>query len=313
MENLSRAVLPQSMNIDRTDPLYVEALVEKKPHIDDPKEIDITDKIRSEIFKEEWVRDAFGRIDSIQKQYLRNMVRNATNHQEVHDQTQKVLKEISEVVRSEIVEGEENLDKIPKGSPVLVATNHFGGYKLLPVNPKEELGVDIPGYDSMYPYPMYFAALNPVAEKLNDNLYYVSDDFPLVFGDIHRSADFINVPPAKVVPHGRTDLLEHQTAELIRHHPNAAIVNFPEGGTSGKYSGLGPYDLDKFQSGGYVIASHLRIPILPVGQYFDIKKGFRLRVFEPTIPEVKSREEHLKDAEKNKNEMQAWLDSRKNS
>lgn len=297
--------------INRTDPEYVKALIEKKPHKDDPKEVRITDVISKEVLREQWARDAFSRVGEIQINYLREMLVDLPNANLVHDKTQQTLEEISKLLHSTIVEGQEHVDGLPKGQSVLIATNHFGAYKLLGINPQQELGVRIEGYDFLYPYPMYFAAFSPVAEALGDNLYYVSDDFPLVFGDIHREAGFINVPPAKVVTQGRTGILEEQTRSLLETHPHAAIVNYPEGGTSGKYSGLGPYDLDPFKTGAYVIAAHLGIPILPVAQYFDPQEGFKLRVFEPVILDPKGTPDYFSSiAQGNQEEMQAWLNQR---
>ena len=297
--------------MNRTDPKYVEALVAKKPHKDDPKEKRITDLIRGQVLQEPWARDAFSKIGKIQAGYMHEMLVDLPRPDLVHDRTQQVLTEISSLLNSTIVEGQDNLDKLPKGQSVLVATNHYGAYKLLGMDPQKELGVNIEGYDFIYPFLMYFAALKPVAEVLGDNLYYVSDDFPLEFGTIHREAGFINVPPAKVITEGRTGILEEQTGSVIADHPHAAIVNYPEGGTSGKYSGLGPYDLDTFKTGGYVIAAHLGIPIIPVAQYFNPQKGFELRVFEPLNLDPNSTHDDLgKIAATNQQEMQEWLNAK---
>ena len=274
------------MKIDRTDPAYISALIEKKPRRGDPKEIEIVKKIGETVLREEWAKGAFSEISLIQKDYLKEMIANAGNQELIHRQTQDVLAEISKLLRSEIVESEENLAKLSARQPVLVTTNHFGSYKLLGLKPKEDLGADILGYDWIYPFPMYFAALKPVADKAGNNLYYVSDDFPLVFGEIHRNAGFINVPPQKIIIGGRTRLIQDQIKTLIGIHPNAAIVNYPEGGTSGKYNGLGPYDLEPFSTGGYVIAANLGLPILPVAQYFHKDRGFQLKVFEPFVPQI---------------------------
>jgi hypothetical protein len=300
--------------MNRTDPKYVEALVAKKPHKDDPKEQRIANLIREQVLQEPWARDAFAKIGDIQTSYMHEMLADLPRPDFVHERTQQALTEISGLLNSTIVEGQENLDKLPKGQSVLVATNHYGAYKLLGMDPQQELGINIEGYDFIYPYLMYFAALKPVAESLADNLYYVSDDFPLDFGTIHREAGFINVPPKQiggVLTENRTKMLEEQTGSVIESHPHAAIVNFPEGGTSGKYSGLGPYALDHFNTGGYFVAAHLGIPIIPVAQYFNPQKGFELRVFEPlNLDPNCMRDDLLKIGEANKQEMQEWLNAR---
>ena len=166
------------------------------------------------------------------------------------------------------------------------------------------MGVDIPGYDFMYPSPMYFAGLKPVAKTIGDNLSYVSDDFPGIFGQIHRKAGFIHVPPPNIQSTNRTEALLEQTREAINKRTNIGIVNYPEGGTSGKYSGLGPYDLDPFKTGGYVIASKLGVYVIPVAQYFNPEKGLQLKVFQPYIPSISDKEGYEKYAVKDKNQMQ---------
>ncbi len=295
--------------VRRDDPRYMEAVVKKKSQ-EDPREIVIREKTAAQMLKEEWARDAFARIRDIQIEYLKDAVAHADDQEHVHARTQNTVRELSSLLRSSIVSGSEFLKEIPRGSPVLVATNHLGAYKLVGIKPKEDIGVDIPGYDAMYPYLMYFSALAPVADALGDTIYYVSEDFPGVFGDVHSAAGFVHVPPASIpIEGGRTAVLTEQTRATIIRHKNAAIVNFPEGGTSGKYTDLDIYDLDPFKTGGYVVASELGIRIVPVAQYFDKDKGMQLCVFDPVVPPQgasKDVYEHL--AKNDQEKMQAWLD-----
>ncbi|MBI5645146.1 1-acyl-sn-glycerol-3-phosphate acyltransferase [Candidatus Kaiserbacteria bacterium] len=301
-----------SMQLNRNDPSYINAVVKKKSQTD-PKETAIREKIEKNVLGEQWAQEAFAGIQREQISYLRDSVDHVSNPDYVHERTQTVLREIAMRLRSKIVEGQELLQTLPKGTPVLIATNHFGAYKLTATDPRADIGVDIPNYDAMYPYPMYFAALHPVSSVLGDNLYYVSEDFPRVFGQIHSAAGFIHVPPASLeIPGGRTAFLLKQTAEALGKHSNAAIVNFPEGGTSGKYSGLGPYDLDPFKTGGYVIAANLGVHIVPVAQFFDKHEGIQLKVLRPFIPPISEKEAYEHMAESNRMEMQLWLDQRKN-
>lgn len=292
---------------------YLKAVVQKKPRQDDPKEIAITNKIRQQVSQTEWARQTIDKIKSLQINYMKEVITKIGNPPWIHTHTQNFLKEISSLLRAEVVEGSEFLKEIPKESPVLLMTNHLGIYKLAGINPKKELSVDIPGYDFMYPSPMYFAGLSPVAEKIGDNLSYVSDDFPGVFGKIHRASGFIHVPPPNPQNTNRTEALLEQTRNALKPKPNIAIVNYPEGGTSGKYSGLGPYDLEPFKTGGYVIASKLGVRVLPVAQYFDPEKGLQLKVFNSYIPETTDREGYEKYAHKDRVRMQEWFDRRKNS
>ncbi|MBF0208069.1 MAG: hypothetical protein HQK53_14415 [Oligoflexia bacterium] len=291
---------------------YVAAVIKKKSQVN-PKEIAIRNKIEQKILRTEWSRKIFERITQVQKEYLSEMLRNIQDTQLIHNRTQETLKQISEILNSSIVEGKELLDAVQKEVPVMVVTNHFGAYKLTGINPLLDLGVSIEGYDFIYPYPMYFAAISPIAQILNKNLYYVSEDFPLVFGEIHTKAGFIHVPSAIDGRNqgGRTVIIEQQIKDAMVQHPNFVIVNFPEGGTSGKYSGLGPYDLDQFKTGGYVVASHLGMIVIPVAQYFDKDEGYKLKVFAPYIPPVTSKEMYEEYANRDRLAIQSWLDQRK--
>lgn len=295
----------EGMN-NRTDPKYQEMVLKQKSQ-DDPKEVAIRNKIRDLVLQEPWARESFENIHQMQIEFLRTAAQNIANRDFVHDEAQAVLGEIAEEVRSEIVEGKELLSKIPKGSPVIIATNHFGAYKLLGIDPKKDIGVDIPGYDSMYPYLMYFAALKPVTDALGDNLYYSSNDFPGVFGEIHSAAGFIHVP---ALAESKTGALIEQTRLALEKHPNAGIVIFPEGTTSGKPSGNGPYHQEPYKTGGYVVAAELGVHILPIAQYFDPQKGYQLKVFEPFIPEKGTKESFAAYAEKNRAEIQTWFDAK---
>jgi hypothetical protein len=297
--------------IARNDPTYREAVVKKKSQ-DDPKEVTIREKTAERMLREPWAREAFATIRAKQIEYLKEMVAHIDDADFVHRRTQETVRELSTLLKSEIAEGAELLETIPKGSPVLIATNHLGAYKLCGISPREDVGVDIAGYDAMYPYLMYFAALSPVADAIGDDISYVSEDFPEVFGDIHSKAGFVHVPPAAIpIEGGRTAFLAKQTSDVIEQHPHSAIVNFPEGGTSGKYTGLGIYDTDPFKTGGYVVAAELGIHVIPVAQYFDKDGGMQLRVFEPFIPAKGDKESFEMMAEHDRNAMQEWFDERK--
>ncbi|HSW37525.1 MAG TPA: hypothetical protein VLG37_04135 [Candidatus Saccharimonadales bacterium] len=294
---------------DRNAPKYIEAVVGIKPRVDDDKDIRIRELIRNIFVREAWAEEAFANIRSEQIAYLRDMVHSVGDPAYVDRATQEILRKIGGELRATVEEGEEHLAPL-RGKPVLVTTNHLGTYKLASINPQVELGDDVPnydGYDFMYPYPLYFAALSPVAEALGNALSYASIDYPGIFGQIHTAAGFIHIPPASQVSGGRTESLKQQTDELIKKRPHTALVNFPGGGTGGKYNEAGPYDLREFRTGGYVIAAELRLPILAVAQYFDPLIGMRLKVFEPFYPQPGTIEDYKRLASETQAEIQDWL------
>lgn len=287
---------------------YIRSVVAMKTRKEDPREVVITDKIRAYVSETEWSRSAFARTNTLLLSYMKDAIAHASDHQRVHDATQEVLREAAKLLNTKIVEGEELLATIPKGSPVLVATNHFGGYKLWGIDPKKDLGVDIEGYNYMAPFPGYFAPLKPVADAIGDTLYYSSNEFPGVLGTIHENAGFIHLPP--VMEGGRTEYLAEQTREKITQHPHSAFVIFPEGTTSGKPSGGGPFDLNQFKTGAYVIAAQLGIRIVPVAQFFDPEHGFQLKVFEPFVPTTTDRAGYEAYAKRDQDSMQQWFDKK---
>lgn len=295
-------------------PEYTQAVIRQKPRNDDPLESAIREKIRAQIRVGSWAEEALVQIRQKQVDYMKDMIAHVGDPTFVYEQTQNFLKEISQSLQARIVRGEEFLDGLPKGGPALVMTNHLGFYKLAGIDPKKDLGVDIPDYDFMYPSPLYFGGLNPVAEAIGDDLSYVSNDFPGVFGTIHRESGFVHVPPSITKEQkGKTAVLLEQTRGMFAVRPGTALVNYPEGGTSGKYSGLGPYDLDPFKTGGYVIASQLSIPVILTAQYFDPEEGLLLNVFPPYIPEVTDKPGYERYAENDRMRMQEWLDQNKSA
>jgi hypothetical protein len=291
---------------------YTEAITKKAPRRDDSLDIAIVKKIKQCILRERWARDAFTAIRKRQIEYLREVLAKSDDDAFVYTRTQEVLAEFAGLLRAEIEEGMEHLAEIQRGRPVILATNHLSAYKLTGFDPKRELGVAIQNYDFITPSPMFIAGFVPASKALGDNLSYVSDDFPGVFGRIHRAAGFVHVPPKETLKTGRTAYLLEQTRETFRKRQDTALVNFPEGQTSGKHEGLGPYDLAQFKTGGYVIAADLKTRVVPIAQYFDPRKGMRLKVFPSyIIPESTVRNVVQRYADKDRGDMQKWLNKKR--
>lgn len=294
----------------RESPEYLEAVIGIKPQVDDHRDIRIRQIIRDSFLQQEWAKCTFSRIREQQIGYIKQLVKHVGNTALAHEVTQDVVRTISNEMKTVIEEGEEHLTAL-QGAPVVAATNHLGTYKLSAIDPQRELGEEVPkyeGYNFMYPFPLYFAALSPVADALGNNLSYSSIDYPGIFGQIHTDAGFIHIPPASQVTGSRTELLKEQTAALFERQPNTLLVNFPEGGTGGKYNETGPYDLRTFRTGVYVITAELGLPMLTVAQYFDPHEGMRLKVFEPFYPSPgDDRDDFHQMANEAQSSIQAWL------
>ncbi len=289
---------------------YTEAVVRKTPSHLDPQDIAFVAKLRESVLSQPWTKEAFAEIKQAQIAYLREVLARSEDTEFVFARTQEILKEVSLLQHSAIAEGGENLNGLERGAPVILATNHLSTYKLAGFSPETELGLKIRDYRYLCPTPMFIGGFTPVAEKLGNTLAIVSDDFPGVLGQIHRAAGFVHVPPKETTGGSRIEYLREQTAEVFKKHPQTALVNFPEGQSSGKHRGLGPYELERFRTGGYVIAAELGVRVIPVAQYFDPKQGLQLKVFPSYIPKQNEDAGYKVYAKRDQEEMQKWLDAK---
>ena len=285
---------------------HLDDVLKRLPRQTDENEIRIVKLIREQLLKTEWAKSIFEALRQQLIQYFISSIEILNQPDKIHQATQEVLEELSTISRSRIVSGEENLDRLSKRSPVIAVVNHLGTYKLTEIQPRE-IRIDLP-LDIIHPFPIYYAPLVPVAKILEDNLYETHVELPEPLLSIQKAAGIIVVPPDQ----GALTKLQTATSELITQHPNALITIFPEGGTTGKRNNGGPYDLDEFKTGGFVIASHLNLPVLPVCQYFNPESGFELGILPPVKVENTENREYYKElARSTQASMQSWLNSRK--
>lgn len=300
----------------KNDPKYIDATIRQLPSLDDPRERRIIEVMKDKILSSPASADTFKRLKQVVIDNWQDAFSHLDDPDYVHDVTQKGLAEAAEVAKSTIVSGEENLKELKKKSPVMIVSNHLGTFKLISMNPEElkERGIDHKVPNIYYPYLTYYMPFYPAAEVLEDNVYEASFEEPAKLGELFRAAGSIDVPPPEVILE-RTSALARWTRELIDKHHNAALVVFPEGGTTGKRSGGAIYDLAEFKTGAFVIAAQVGISILPIAQYFNTdRSGFDLAVFEPfSLEPDKPKEYYQEAASKVGQEMQAWLDTKKSS
>lgn len=279
------------------------------PRRDDPLEQRIRGLIRDQVYSTDLGRRMFNEAGKAQLAYFRDSLAHLADQDLIRDQTQALLKEIARVTNAQIVHGKENLAKVPKGASVFAQVNHFSGYKLAAIDQKD-LGLDLPEIDEIFPYPLFYSSLVPVAEALGDNLYMAQLEYPSPLLEVQKGAGLLLVPLEK----GQYDEVLRRTKEHIAKYPNPLIVLFPEGGTSGKRNGGGPYDLEPFHTGSFRIAAELGITVLPVVQYFNPTAGFEVAVFEPISLDPNGGKDYIAGiSEKTQQKMQAWLDTKKAS
>lgn len=276
------------------------------PSKSDELEIRIINLIKEELESTKWASESFREVRGMLVNYFLSSVKSLDKPDKIHEDTQKLLRNISYLMKSKIISGEEYLSKIGN-SPVIIASNHLGSYKLTELNPKE-FGWDM-DTDVIHPFPMFYASIYPVAEKLKFNLYDAAWTFENPIGEIQKAAGYIPVAQGR----GVFDQVLEASREAMKNYQNGAFVVFPEGGTSGKRNNGGPYDLIPFKTGVFAIAAELDVPVIPVAQYFNPKTGFELGVLEPVyVSKGVSREDLARTASEVQGKMQNWLNSRYN-
>lgn len=291
------------------------------PSHSDPKEVRITGLIQNELASTSWAKNVFTIAKDLQLAYFLDSLKE-TNPDATFAKTQQLLKTLAETTRSKVLDGENYLDKLDKNAPVFVILNHLGVYKLTEITEKE-VGVKFESSDVvLHPFPIYFSSVFPIAEKLQRPLLEAHVDLSQLSGsltDVQKAAELLLVPTGNQREGANSfDVIRERTREIINKRPNAMIVIFSEGGTSGKRNMGGPYDLDKFHGGSFAIAEELDIQVLPVCQYFNPNSGFDLGVLEPVTfnaphaGDVKTRRDYFRDiANTTHDKMQAWLNQKK--
>lgn len=270
--------------------------------------------IREQTLKTPWAQEVVKQVrEELKAYYLDAMKVVSSNSSLVHDKTQGVIKRIAEITNSKIAYGSEHLQKLANRKPCFLVGNHFGFYKLTQLHPREELGVDIE-LDSMNALPTFFAAYSPVATAVGNNLYLAAFPFPGIFGNVQDHTGWVTIPLRN---DEGVEFLAQQTSEKIREHPNYALTVLAEGKTSGKRNHGGPYTLEDFRTGSFVIAGMLQLPIIPVAQFFNSTEGegFEIGVFPPITPKnpesVGDQRTYFKNlAQDTQGQMQEWLNER---
>lgn len=265
----------------------------------------IVSAITQEMLKTQWAKKTFAKARDLMKDYFKASLENLESPRIIHDSTQVILKELSDIFQTRIVEGEDNLEKVQKNLPAFVVTNHLGTYKLTAIKP-EELGISMPT-EVIHPFPMFYASLFPVAQKLGDNLYEAAYPYEQPIRKVQEAAGSIIVPAGEGVLQAAMD----NTRQTMSRYANGLFAIFPEGGTSGKRNNGGPYDLERFHTGPFVIAAQLGVPIVPVAQYFNPDSGFELAVFPPIrLAKNTTKEQFAQVASETQQQMQKWLNTR---
>jgi hypothetical protein len=282
----------------------------------------IVDVLKREIISTPLAESIFSKLKESVVLNWKNAFSHLDQPEYVHNLTQEGVVRASEIMNSRIQSGQEYVEKLNKKSPVMIVSNHLGTFKLAAMDAEElrQNGVTGPILDIYYPYVGFIAPFYPVTKILEDNVYEAAVEAPGKLGELFRATGNIDVPPKVKIDEPstngeearRSDVILDSARELINKHNNAALVIFPEGGTTGKRSGGKIYELEKFKTGSFVIAAALNMLVLPVVQYFNTNGGFELGVLEPfTVEKGMSKEQYENIAESTRGKMQTWLNERR--
>lgn len=308
-------------SIDKMDPRYIAACIRQLPTLADPKEVEIIKVMEKEALSTPLGRDIIDKEKLAIKANLKDILAHLGDSSYTHAQGRQTVAEVAGIINATIVSGQERLQELDKGKPVLFSANHLGVYKLAGLTPEDlsEIGFksehDIP--DIYYSPIPFYAPFYPAAKQLNDDIYMAALEEPGLLGELSRATGYVDVPPsADMLPGfdgtgpGRVEMLTESTGEFFEERPSSAVLVFPEGGTTGKRNGGNPYKLEKFHSGLFVIASNLEVPVVLLAHHFDPNKGFEVAVAEVIRLSKNSTSEEIQKAAAHAQEVtQAELNS----
>lgn len=273
------------------------------PSSKDADEVRITRLLENELTQKDWAKKYFEEAKKLQLDFFKSALQNKGD---THKNNQDLLRKLAEISNSRIVSGTENLNDLT--APAMIVTNHLGDYKLSSIKP-EELGLKM-GTDQIHPFPMYYSPYAPIAEKLDAQISAAHVKLPEPLDAIEEACDLVTIV---IKEKGKTtEKLEEDTKSLFERKPKTVLVVFPEGGTTGKRNGGGPYDLEEFRAGAFVIAAHLGVPIIPAAKYFNPNSGYELGVLPYFKLENDQPYEYYKGKALNtQKDLQSWLDTKK--
>lgn len=255
------------------------ARIARQPTNKDPQEL----RIRSELEKlisTSWSKEAMKKMREEQENFFKFSFSHLQKPQEILRRHRKLLAKLNKISGARIVAGEEYLDKLKNEKGIIIVTNHFGIAKLTKIDNSEgRFPIPIEVFE---PFPLRYASLFLVPERLGGNLYETAIELPGALNEIQEACGTLMIPP---VGEKRTETLIEKVEKLVEKDSRAVMVMYPEGGTTGKRNNGGPYDLGGFHSGAFVVSAKTRTPILPVCQAFNPEKGFEIKILEPIFLE----------------------------
>ncbi|HCR36014.1 hypothetical protein A2130_04190 [Candidatus Woesebacteria bacterium GWC2_33_12] len=244
-----------------------------QPNSNDKDELEIRKKLEN-LISTEWAKNFFELAKAKQAEFFKSQIDSFSKKIDPRADYLELIKDLCKHGKTQITSGVEHLEELAN-KPFILITNHLGTAKLSRIR-LSDLSVDVQNLEEIEPFPIRVAPLQLIAEKTSLNLFECAVELPNPFFDIQEKSDVITIPSKG---NNRTKYLQEKIVSILKDNSKSLFVMYPEGGTSGKRNHGGPYDLDIFHSGSFVIAKYLQLPILPVFQSFDSDLGFGLRLF----------------------------------
>lgn len=251
-------------------------------------EADIDAVIRKKLKETVSSESSVEMLGSIKKElefFLINSFNNLDKPLIIKSLHKELLEKLTDLSKAKVISGTNNLNRIRDKGPFLILSNHFGIIPLTLIDnydnkftwPLKQIGV----------FPARMMALNLLSKILDINFVEVAIELPEPIATIQRASPQILIPRDSK---DRVNILHNKLQKIIDGENNIGIVIYPEGNMSGKFNRKGPYDMDQFHLGPFVLAKQLELKILPVCQYFNPSQGFELSILKPL--EIKNEDSH---------------------
>lgn len=225
-----------------------------------------------------WAQEMFAQASVLQKDFFRYAARPDVGRSEADHAYDETLGQLSGMTRVQVKEGEEYARRLKDAPAIIVATNHLGiggvGY--------------VDNSDGTFDYPRDKIEGFPLGmlPGFLISKWYTGGLQTDIRGE--DRGDLISIRKKLsgiVIPNsansGRTEKVISEINQMRGPDKRHVFLLFPEGRPSGWANNGGPYDLDTFRAGTFVIACKTGLPILPICQYFDPQRGLDLFVLPP--------------------------------
>lgn len=240
-------------------------------------EVRIRDALHANLASTPWAREMFACASETQKDFFRYAADPQTDSIQANSAYEALLHQLSAMMNVQVRQGQEHISALQDTPSIIVASNHLGIGGVGAVD----------NYDGSFDFPKVEIEAFPlgmmpgfsVAQLHQAQQVDIRKEEKGDIGAIHRKLNGICISG----PQGQgslTSLIDEINGVRKANKRNVFLL-FPEGRTSGWANNGGPYDLDAFRAGTFVISCKTGMPILPVCQYFDPKRGLDLLVLPP--------------------------------